>query len=182
MNPHGHSSSLLRNRVRLLLSFQRWRCVLQHETRILWLGFGTTIYYYVISDGCCHSDRLTPPMLDSACDSSFIAMFTCRSLVLRIDKSWKDSAFMALGFCLHHSVGVMWAPHQLNEPFSYFWSAILVPWYSSLFAERLPFPAHIPWFFPGCSWFLFQLLHPTMWKCYIIEKSHKSSGREWVNM
>ena len=126
-------------------------------------------YYYVISGGCCHSDRPTPPMLDSACDSSFIAMFTCRSLVLRIDKSWKDSAFMALGFCLHHSVGVMWAPHQLNEPFSYFWWAILVPWYSSLFAERLPFPAHIPWFFPGCSWFLFQLLHPTMWKCYIIE-------------
>jgi len=98
-----------------------------------------------------------------------IDMFTCRSLVLRMDKSWKDSAFMALGFCLHHSVGVMWSPHQLNEPFSYFWWAILVPWYSSLFAERLPFPAHIPWFFPGCSWFLFQLLHPTKWKCYIIE-------------
>ena len=168
MNPHGHSSSLLRNRVRLLLSFQRWRCVLQHETRILWLGFGTTIIITWFQMGAVTLTVLRPPCW-TVHVTRVIAMFTCLSLVLRMDKSWKDSAFMALGFCLHHSVGVMWAPHQLNEPFSYFSSAILVPWYSSLFAERLPFPAHIPWFFPGCSWFLFQLLHPTKWKCYIIE-------------
>lgn len=56
----------------------------------------------------------------------FIAMFTCRSPVLSMDKSWKDSAFMALGLCLHHSVSMMWAPHQLNQPFSYFWSAVLM--------------------------------------------------------
>jgi hypothetical protein len=119
MNPHGHSSYWLRNRVRLLLSFQRWPCVLRHETRILWLGFGA-VTLTVLRPPCwtVHVTRV-------------IAMFACRSLVLRMDKSWKDSAFMALGFCLHHSVGVMWAPHQLNEPFNYFWSAILVPWYSS---------------------------------------------------
>lgn len=58
---------------------------------------------------------------DSACDSSYSHVhlpFLCASSHGQI------ISFYGEGFCLHRSVGVMHVPRQLNEPLSYFASAI----------------------------------------------------------
>jgi hypothetical protein len=124
MNPHGDSSSLLRNRVRFCsLSTDD---VAYCSTRPGFYGLDLERRFIIITwsqMGAVTLTVLRPPCW-TVHVTRVIAMFTCRTLVLRMDRSWKDSAFMALGFCLHHSVGVMWAPHQLNEPFSHFWSTI----------------------------------------------------------
>jgi hypothetical protein len=80
MSPYGDSSSSPRNRVRFRsLSTDD---VAYCNTRPGFYGAG--IYYYVISDGCCHFDRLTPLMLDSACDSSLLPC----SLAVPLFSAW----------------------------------------------------------------------------------------------